>query len=564
MSLTETIFTYSTGSDTTSSDVTLTQSSYDRGRLLTNVTVGTYATAIGDDCFESRTTLTDISISNTVLSIGAHAFDGCTLLPLIVIPDNVTTLGEGAFIDCTGLVDVDMSPNVTTFPVDGFNGCSSLTTFNFESGVTSIGANCFTDCTSLPGVVLPESITAISANAFSNCTSLAYVYTYAATIGPNAFQSCIQLTNLVLYYGVVTLSDSCFNGCTTLNNVLLPGTVTTLQFNCFGGCLSLDTFGFLNQSSLTTVGSSVFVADPAMTVTYYQTANFAALSAFSQSLQTSGTVFPADSVFLYDASKAVPTLSGFPDIEKELGNPPFTLTQPTSNSSGTFGYSSDDSDVATVSGDVCTIVGVGTCTITADQSASPDFQSGSIPAELDVTNPICFPPETLIQTDQGEIAIMCLHGEIHTIDGKPILGAVRTVSSEPNLVHIQRGSLTMSSSMDIIPDKNTIISSHHGIVCLDEVTKKPILRRAHELVGVHAGFSFIEYNRSYLYNVLMADHDVMTVNGMLVETLNPNNVSAKLYMHSDMNAPDVDCHFEENMAQKVREMNYEVVLPSAK
>jgi surface protein len=71
-----------------------------------------------------------------------------------------------------------------------------------------------------------------------------------------------------------------------------------------------------------------------------------------------------------------------------LGDAPFALTAPQSNSDGAFTYSSSHPSVATVSGSTVTIIGTGTTTITATQAATTTYGSNSITASLVVTPPI--------------------------------------------------------------------------------------------------------------------------------------------------------------------------------
>src|SRR5690606_3037004 len=88
--------------------------------------------------------------------------------------------------------------------------------------------------------------------------------------------------------------------------------------------------------------------------------------------------------------KANPVLSGFTDINKIYGDDNFTLTVPTSNSDGTFSYTSNDENVATITGSTVSIVGTGTATITAMQAATANYNSGSIDLTLTVgkANPV--------------------------------------------------------------------------------------------------------------------------------------------------------------------------------
>jgi uncharacterized protein YjdB len=100
--------------------------------------------------------------------------------------------------------------------------------------------------------------------------------------------------------------------------------------------------------------------------------------------------FHMDNLYFWKASNA-PTLSNFNIAPKFFGDAPFTLTAPTSNSNGSFTYSSSNTAVATVSGNTVTIVGIGSSIITATQAASGSFGSGSIAATLSVTTA---PPPT--------------------------------------------------------------------------------------------------------------------------------------------------------------------------
>ena len=79
------------------------------------------------------------------------------------------------------------------------------------------------------------------------------------------------------------------------------------------------------------------------------------------------------------------TLSDFSDITKSTNDDPFVLTAPTSNSSGTFTYTSSNTSVATISGNTVTIVGPGTATITATQAANGLYLQTTITATLTVT-----------------------------------------------------------------------------------------------------------------------------------------------------------------------------------
>ncbi len=72
-----------------------------------------------------------------------------------------------------------------------------------------------------------------------------------------------------------------------------------------------------------------------------------------------------------------PTISSLGNVNKNFGDAAFSVTDPASNSAGGFGYSSNNTAVATIAGNTVTIVGAGTAIITATQSASGFYTTGS-------------------------------------------------------------------------------------------------------------------------------------------------------------------------------------------
>jgi hypothetical protein len=96
-----------------------------------------------------------------------------------------------------------------------------------------------------------------------------------------------------------------------------------------------------------------------------------------------------DNIYFYrPATLLTPTITDFAVPTKALGDDPFALTAPTSNSLGEFTYTSSNESVATINGDTVTIIGTGTTTITAIQAANGDYDSGSVSAQFNVVVPI--------------------------------------------------------------------------------------------------------------------------------------------------------------------------------
>ena len=98
----------------------------------------------------------------------------------------------------------------------------------------------------------------------------------------------------------------------------------------------------------------------------------------------SGANIYVDNIFFY-TTNVLPSLSNFSIPAKMLGDAPFTITAPTSNSTGAFTYISSNTNVATIAGNTITILKAGSSTITANQAAAAPYASGSITATLSVT-----------------------------------------------------------------------------------------------------------------------------------------------------------------------------------
>ena len=112
-------------------------------------------------------------------------------------------------------------------------------------------------------------------------------------------------------------------------------------------------------------------------------------SATITATQASTTNYTAGSVTAsLVVSPIAPTFGTFTAVAKNFRDASFSLTAPTTDSSGAFTYSSNTPSVATVtSGGIVTIVGVGSATITATQDACGNFTTRDVNASL-VVSPI--------------------------------------------------------------------------------------------------------------------------------------------------------------------------------
>ena len=94
-----------------------------------------------------------------------------------------------------------------------------------------------------------------------------------------------------------------------------------------------------------------------------------------------------------------PTLSNFLIPGKTYGNSPFAIIDPSSNSTGSFSYTSSKTSVATISGNIITINGPGTSKITATQVQSGNYNSGTIDFSFNVLENTEINPATITSTN---------------------------------------------------------------------------------------------------------------------------------------------------------------------
>lgn len=97
-----------------------------------------------------------------------------------------------------------------------------------------------------------------------------------------------------------------------------------------------------------------------------------------------GETLYIDNVYFYRPAAPVgtPVIGSLTVPAKNLGDGPFNLTAPTSDSPGAFTYTSSNTSVATILGNTVTIVGAGISIITANQAASGAFLTGNVTANL--------------------------------------------------------------------------------------------------------------------------------------------------------------------------------------
>lgn len=83
-----------------------------------------------------------------------------------------------------------------------------------------------------------------------------------------------------------------------------------------------------------------------------------------------------------------PTIGALNDIQKVVKDPDFTLTPPTSTSSGSWTFTSSDPKVIDIASGVAKVIGAGQATITATQAATPIWAQASAQMTIHVAGSI--------------------------------------------------------------------------------------------------------------------------------------------------------------------------------
>lgn len=106
----------------------------------------------------------------------------------------------------------------------------------------------------IDGVVQP---TVVSAYTFSTTGEhiVKYTLTNPTTIGDISFQSCSNLTSIVIPNSVTSIGGAAFNGCAELTNIIIPSGVTAIEQTTFRAC-GFTSFDIPNN--ITNIGNYAF------------------------------------------------------------------------------------------------------------------------------------------------------------------------------------------------------------------------------------------------------------------------------------------------------------------
>jgi hypothetical protein len=368
-----------------------------------------YAGSVPPNCLENSTSLKTLILGNQITSIDGAAFASCTSLTNVTLGSSLTTIANGAFVSCRSLQNITIPSSVTTIGTGAFLSCTSLNNVTIPSSVTTIGFNVFESCTSFTTMTIPSTLTSIGWDIFKNCTNLTNIIVkgnhpilmrtfntvnslnMSITFDYSGFvpgSICTDVTNLktVNFSNLITgIEGYAFSGCTGLNEIIFPSSITTIQNYAFLNCPNLNSVSFLGE--IATIGSNNFTST---TDTCYYNVD-EVINTDPVAVDNKLTMFTNKSIIIKNVA---PTITNFVTPMKKYNDISFSIVDPSSNSSGSFSYTSSNTLIATVSGNTVTVGTSGSTTMTATQAAhyrnGVSYTSGTITSTFVVDNP---PPQ---------------------------------------------------------------------------------------------------------------------------------------------------------------------------
>jgi hypothetical protein len=299
------------------------------------------------------------------------------------------------------------SNNSSTFSSDftSIQNDNTYTKFNGDDIVTTITlANSFVFKNNSYNTIYLNSNGTLGFNIDSNTRGYPSINQAANMIG--FFMLWVDLNSPAPTYNIYYKENTVNKTFNVLFNSIYynePTSIVEMELTLFlaGNVNSgnaLFNFGSLTNSSMNSVfGFSFGSRNTANLVTNVNlNTNNIFTSSFSPYVTMTDTQSQlSNKQFLISSSQPqlTPTITNFSIPTKTFGDIPFPIYPPTSNSSGSFTYSSSDTSVATIYGSTITIVGSGSSIITATQAATTNYTSGTIETTFQVdqstpTNPV--------------------------------------------------------------------------------------------------------------------------------------------------------------------------------
>ncbi|WP_169303282.1 beta strand repeat-containing protein [Pedobacter cryophilus] len=280
---------------------------------------------------------------------------------------NYTLTSGSCSIIATKNITVNSVPTITSFtPASATTGATvTITGTNFTgASVVNFGGTAATSFT----VVSSTSITAVLGNGTTGSVGVTTNNCTATRTGFTFISSDANLSALSTSAG-------------TLSPMFVSGTIAYIA-NVSNATTSITVTPTKSDANATITVNGT-------TITSGSASGSIALVSGTNTITTIVTAQDGSTTKIYTITVnrgLAPTIINFNNVAKNYFDASFTITAPTSNSTGAFTYSSSNSAVATISGTTVTINGAGSATITATQAGDATYYSSSVTSTLTVSN----------------------------------------------------------------------------------------------------------------------------------------------------------------------------------
>ena len=223
---------------------------YINNELITTLNIPSSVTSIGSWAFYNAKNITSLTLPSTLTSIGSSAFSGCSGIASVTLPSSLTSIGSSAFSGCSGSLTVNCNIPDGNYNSFTFNG-SSFSSVTFGNNVTSIGNYAFNNRSSIKSITLPYTFAAsVGTNAFSGCSGITTVNVKISDI------SCISSNRTIPSFLPSTATWNYFLNDNLLTSIDIPSSITVIGDNAFYNAKGITSLTF--PASLTSIGSSAF------------------------------------------------------------------------------------------------------------------------------------------------------------------------------------------------------------------------------------------------------------------------------------------------------------------
>jgi len=350
-------------------------------------------------------------------------------------------LSVNTFSDCTNLQMVDLYDMGNIFiPNSCFKNCNSLNTVIFPlggAGVKSIdiSANAFAGCSSLTTLHFPSthSTDVINTSAFDNIAGRRInIYDSTGTGGSSRtnYTTAFPAAKGNIFYG------------TTLRTIYQNANYTKFYSGVYNGIDFSYNSNFIDPSnnntrSVTSGNTSVITLDAATGNTNVNIINAGLTFIKANTFVTNFTSLWPSALSVVYIAKINTTVSGTTSYTKTYNDPTFSLNL-TSAGGGAITYTSNNTNMFTVSGTIVTVVGVGSGTITGSVAETANYNSSSQSISITVNQLTTTISGTTSYTKTYNDAPFTL--DLTTNSGAPI---VYTTTTSPTIFTVSGSTVTI-------------------------------------------------------------------------------------------------------------------------